>query len=75
MSELPIWDEIAGHATDALDAARKGLSDARDWMNSDWAEGHGPASHEARHEAARAIAEAKQKIDAAKRAIAKSAGW
>ncbi|TCC33882.1 hypothetical protein E0H75_42245 [Kribbella capetownensis] len=73
MSELPTWNEIAGHALASLNEARLGLSNARDWMNSDWSDGHGPADHEKRHEAAQLIREAKQLIEQAKDALRASA--
>lgn len=72
--QLPTWTEIAKHTRDALNEARNGLSTARDWMNSDWPEGHGPADHEHRHEAARLISQAKALIDQAKDELDRSIG-
>ena len=66
MAQLPTWTEIANNTRSSLNQARNGLSEARDWMNSDWREGHGPVDHDQRHEAARLISEAKALIDAAK---------
>ncbi|GAA2842539.1 antitoxin VbhA family protein [Kribbella solani] len=72
--QLPTWIEIAKNTRDALNEARNGLSTARDWMNSDWPEGHGPADHEHRHEAARLISQAKALIDQAKHELERSTG-
>jgi hypothetical protein len=74
MSDLPTWREIADSTLDALNRGRSGLSDARDWMNSDWRDGYGPVNQEKRHEAARLIAEAKAAVDRAKNALYESAG-
>lgn len=71
---LPTWDEIAANTRASLNEARNGLSEARDWMNSDWPEGQGPVDHEQRHKAAKLISEAKAKIDAAKIALDRSIG-
>lgn len=68
------WTEIARNAREALKEAGKDLSDARDWMNSDWPEGQGPADHDQKQEAARLIREAKALIDQAKNALDRSAG-
>lgn len=34
--ELPTYDEIEKHALEHLDRARNELSEARDWLRSDW---------------------------------------
>jgi hypothetical protein len=73
MSELPTYTEIADNAYEALHQSRKGLSDARDWLNSDWRD-VGPIVPAKKAEAARLIAEAKAAIDKAKNAVAESAG-
>lgn len=71
---LPTWDEIAANALEQLDVARNALSEARDWMQSDWAEGHGPANHKQRHEAAELIRKMKVQVDPAKEALRRSTG-
>lgn len=68
------WTEIARNARASLDQAGKELSDARDWLASDWPEGHGPADFEKKREAARMISEAKGLINQAKNALDRSAG-
>jgi len=68
------WNAIAKNARDSLNEARNGLSEARDWLNSDWPEGAGPVDHDARHEAGRLVREAKDLIDQAKNALDRSAG-
>jgi len=68
------WTAIARNARESLNQARSGLSEARDWLNSDWPEGAGPADHDQRREAARLISEAKALIDQAKNALDRSAG-
>ncbi|WP_328522856.1 hypothetical protein [Kribbella sp. NBC_00359] len=70
----PTWTDIANNARDSLNQARNGLSDARDWMNSDWRDGHAPVDHAQRHEAAQLISQAKALIDQAKSALDRSAG-
>lgn len=59
---LPTFGEM-------LDHARGHLSEARDWLNSDWATAAGPsaAQADAYHEAMKLIGEAKAAIDRAKR--------
>lgn len=53
-----------------LDLARRNLSEARDWLGSDWSPGTGPTAAQAEHylEARRLIGEAKAAIDRAKAA-------
>lgn len=68
-NQLPTWNQIVDNALGELKTTRNGLSNARDWMSSDWAEGHGPADHDKRAEAARLLAEAKGLIDRAKNAL------
>jgi hypothetical protein len=74
MSDASTWAEIASNARDSLDQARHGLSDARDWLNSDWVETHAPADHSQRHEAVRLVSQAKALIDQAKTALDRSTG-
>lgn len=74
MSELPTWGDIAGDAHDALHKASVALSDARDWMKSDWREGQGPTDFKQKREAEKLIAEAKAAVTKAKNALAESAG-
>jgi hypothetical protein len=69
---LPTWDEIAANALEQLDVARKALSEARDWMQSDWAEGQGPADHAQRHKAEDLIRKMKVQVDPAKEALRRS---
>jgi hypothetical protein len=70
MTELPTPREIFGHSLTSLDQARSALSDARDWLRSDWE----PVGSSLPQEAAQArvailtaIGEAKDLIDAMKR--------
>lgn len=70
---LPTWDEIAANAIEELNTSRRGLSDARDWLKSDW-RGVGPIVPGKRAEAMRLIGEAKAALDQAKTALAESAG-
>lgn len=35
-NDLPSWDAICSHASDALTASRRSASDAADWLRSDW---------------------------------------
>lgn len=66
---LPTWPEIKGHAVDHLHAARIEMSDARDWLNSDWRPAGQPltgAEAKARHEALRIVGHVKELIDEAK---------
>lgn len=66
---LPTWPEIAAHATDSLNTSRLGLSDARDWLASDWSpigKPLTPAEAKARAAAGDCIAKAKALIDQAK---------
>lgn len=74
MATLPTWPEIADEATKSLNQARGGLSAARDWLNSGWEDGHGPANGQARSEAVALVAQAKVAVDRAKKALAESAG-
>lgn len=73
MAAMP-WNEIAGHALDALNDSRRGLSTARDWMLSDWPDGQGPAVPAKKSEAQRLVAEAKAAVDRAKNALRESTG-
>jgi hypothetical protein len=74
MSDLPTWREIADSTLDALNQSQRGLSEARDWMKSDWRDGKGPANPAKKQEAERLIREAKAAIDRAKTALYESAG-
>ncbi|TWD81660.1 hypothetical protein FB561_2780 [Kribbella amoyensis] len=65
----PTWTEITRQATTCLNQGRAGLSDARDWLASDWHPAHGPTDHDQRHEAARLISQAKALLDQAKNAL------
>lgn len=68
------WTAIAKNARDSVHQASKELSEARDWLKSDWPDGAGPVDHDARHEAGRLIREAKGLLDQAKNALDRSAG-
>lgn len=68
------WNAIAKNARDSVHRARTELSEARDWLNSDWPDGAGPVDHDARQEAGRLISEAKALLDQAKNALDRSAG-
>ncbi|MBF6065418.1 hypothetical protein IU500_34360 [Nocardia terpenica] len=82
--QLPSQAEIFIRALDSLDTARNSLSDARDWLNSDWApigSALPDAAGTARSEARAGIATTKAQIDHIKsrmydalRAIEASAG-
>ncbi|WP_280393459.1 hypothetical protein [Nocardia wallacei] len=66
---LPTQSEIFFRALNALDASRSGLSDARDWLNSDWPPDSPPlpdTAADARSTIRAKIAEAKALIDEAK---------
>lgn len=52
-TELPTRTDLFVNALAALDSARSALSDARDWLRSDWE----PVDTALPHEAARARAE------------------
>lgn len=70
--ELPTWDEIEAHALRHLDAARNGMSEVRDWLNSDWRPLGSPltgAQAGARGEVLRIVGEVKSLIDQAKDAL------
>lgn len=69
MTQLPTYNEILDHAYDDIHRARGGLSDARDWLASDWKSGSNPTDREpyqARQRARALIAEAKGLLDQAK---------
>ena len=69
---LPTQREMILNTIAALDEARAKLSDARDWMQSDWQPVGAPlpqAAAEARTSTLRAVASAKNDIDAAKGAL------
>jgi hypothetical protein len=74
MTQPSPWPQIAGHTREALDQARNALSEARDWMNSDWPDGQGPVDSDGKAEAARLISQAKGLIDQAKNALDRSTG-
>jgi hypothetical protein len=68
-AELPTWPEIKGRALRHLYTARTEMSEARDWLNSDWRPLGSPLpgeQGEARNEALRLIRQAKALIDQAK---------
>lgn len=71
--QIPTWNDIASYAMTSLDEALLELSAARDWMDSDWSDGHSPLDPAKPLEAARLIREAKQLIDQAKDALHASA--
>ena len=78
MSQLSTAEEMFGHAYEALGRARNTLSDARDWVKSDWRPLGSPlttAQREAVDEVLRVVGEAKALIDRAKDAIEKTRGW
>ena len=70
-NQLPTWEQIAGNATQALNAARSSLSDARDWLHSNWEPGSlRPQDHpEVRADVYKLIGDAKTLIDQAKQAL------
>lgn len=70
-SQRPTWEQIAGNAIQALDAAYSHLSDARDWLQSDWKpRSLRPQDHpEVRHDVYKLIEDAKVSIEKAKRAL------
>ncbi len=75
MATLSTIDEMFDHARAALYRARAELSDARDWLNSDWRPPDATltdAQAEARSEVFRIIGEAKALIDQARAAIDRS---
>lgn len=65
---LPTWEQIAGHTIQELDAARNKLSEARDWLISDWRPGTGPTEDQAaaKRQIIAMIGEMKGEIDQAK---------
>jgi hypothetical protein len=72
-NNLPTQAEIFTNALDALHEARLRLSDARDWLNSDWKPGSPSlpqAAADARHSVKARIGSLKNEIDAAKNEIA-----
>ncbi|MEU8901768.1 hypothetical protein AB0C65_38300 [Nocardia sp. NPDC048505] len=69
---LPTRADIFANALSDLDVARNGLSSSRDWLQSDWQPAGAvltDAAATGRTEARRLIAEAKDLIDQAKRAL------
>lgn len=67
--KLPTWPEIERNALADLDKARTALSDARDWLHSDWRPPNLPLTSRqaaAKNHALQMIAEAKIAIDDAK---------
>lgn len=69
-TELPTRTDLFVNALAALDSARSALSDARDWLRSNWEPVDTALPHEAaraRAEMLAAIGEAKDVIDAMKR--------
>lgn len=71
---LPTIEVMFSHTLLELDAARRGLSNARDWLRSDWCIQPTGAQVQAKNEALRLIGEAKVLIDQAKSAIYESEG-
>jgi hypothetical protein len=69
--DLPTFDEIAAGTLESLDAARSALSDARDWLRSDWKQGSGPTNDQvtAKLRVFELIGETKALIDEAKGAL------
>ena len=68
-SNLPTWDEIEAQARFHLHTACTEMSDARDWLNSDWRPLGSPltaAQAGARSEVLRIVDEVKKLIDQAK---------
>ncbi len=66
---LPTWGEIEDRALRHLNAARNEMSEARDWLRSDWRPLGSPltaAQAAARREALRIVGEVKNLIDQAK---------
>lgn len=69
---LPTQREMILNAIAALDKARSSLSDARDWLHSDWQPIDSPlstAAADARASTLRAVGSMKHDIDAAKRSL------
>jgi hypothetical protein len=65
MTELPTRTALFANTRDALDRAYSALSDARDWLHSDWA----PVGSELSLEAAAARTSVLQAIDETKARI------
>ncbi|HEY9409028.1 MAG TPA: hypothetical protein VIP77_05550 [Jiangellaceae bacterium] len=71
MNQLPTYNEILDRAHDEIHKARGGLSEARDWLASDWKDGSNPDpthrdAYDARDRARALISQAKALIDQAK---------
>lgn len=67
--ELPTWTEIVDKTLASLDVSRAGLSEARDWLASDWRPLDSAISEEAadaRVQLHKLISQAKSLIDEAK---------
>jgi hypothetical protein len=75
MTELPTRAQIFANFLAPLDSARQSLSEARDWLRSDWQPAGSDltdAATEARRSTLHAIGEAKNLIDDMKRDLAEA---
>lgn len=71
-TQLPTRTEMFGKALAGLDSARAALSDARDWLQSDWTpvgSALTPEAGEARQAVLAGIGTSKNAIDAMKRDV------
>lgn len=68
---LPTWDEIRTQATDSLEASRSAVTDAANWLRSDWKpDSPVPTTvGDARTEAFELITQIKELTDRAKDAL------
>lgn len=70
--ELPTYAEMERRAIEHLDRARNEMSEARDWLRSDWrplGSPRPPGAADARDKVMDVIGEVKGLIDEAKRAL------
>ena len=74
-TQLPTRTEMFGNALAALDSARAALSDARDWLQSDWTpvgSALTPEAGEARQAVLAGIGTTKTAIDAMKQDLGRA---
>lgn len=75
--ELPTWDDIVDRALNSLNSSRNALSEARDWLRSDWRPLGSPspdAAADARSDVLELVGEAKALIDRAKETLYRASG-